>query len=126
MVKESTMIIKIGNEEFKIKGQSVINQGWLKYETNIIENELPNLKIGDIFKVEFKHIEKQTTPPSKINESTLSSYLKNPFKKENGTEEDKYKAILSGVEIGTEATRTPTIQKYLDIGYIEYKKMYLV
>lgn len=122
IIKESTMIIKVGNEEFKIKGQSVINQGWLKYETNVFENELPNLKIGDKFKVDFKPIEKQTTPPAKISESTLSQYLKNPFKKESDTEDDEYKAMLEGVEIGTEATRTPTIQKCIDIGYIESKK----
>ncbi|WP_311696433.1 DNA topoisomerase, partial [Sneathia sanguinegens] len=106
----------------KIKGQSVINQGWLKYETNIFENELPNLKIGDKFNVDFKPIEKQTTPPPKINESSLSQYLKNPFKKESDTEDDEYKAMLEGVEIGTEATRTPTIQKCIDMGYIESKK----
>ena len=70
------MIINVGNEEFKIKGQSVINQGWLKYETNVFENELPNLKVGYKFKVDFKPIEKQTTPPAKISESTLSQYLK--------------------------------------------------
>lgn len=122
IIKESTMIIKVGDEEFKIKGQSVINQGWLKYETNIFENELPNLKIGDKFNVDFKPIEKQTTPPPKINESSLSQYLKNPFKKESDTEDDEYKAMLEGVEIGTEATRTPTIQKCIDIGYIESKK----
>lgn len=122
VVKESTMVIKVSNEEFKIKGQSVINQGWLKYETNIFENELPNLKIGDKFNVDFKPIEKQTTPPPKINESSLSQYLKNPFKKESDTEDDEYKAMLEGVEIGTEATRTPTIQKCIDMGYIESKK----
>lgn len=122
VVKESTMIINAGGEEFKIKGQSVINQGWLKYETNVFENELPNLKVEDKFKVDFKPIEKQTTPPAKINETTLSQYLKNPFKKESDTEDDEYKAMLEGVEIGTEATRTPTIQKCIDIGYIESKK----
>ena len=122
IIKESTMIIKVGDEEFKIKGQSVMNQGWLKYETNVFENELPNLKIGDKFKVDFKPIEKQTTPPTKINESSLSQYLKNPFKKESDSEDDEYKAMLEGVEIGTEATRTPTIQKCIDIGYIESKK----
>lgn len=122
IIKESAMIIKVGDEEFKIKGQSVIQQGWLKYETNVFENELPNLKIGDKFNVDFKPIEKQTTPPPKINESSLSQYLKNPFKKESDTEDDEYKAMLEGVEIGTEATRTPTIQKCIDIGYIESKK----
>ena len=122
IVKESTMIINVGSEEFKIKGQSVVNQGWLKYETNVFENELPNLKVGDKFKVNFKSVEKQTTPPPKINETTLSQYLKNPFKKESDSEDDEYKAMLEGVEIGTEATRTPTIQKCIDIGYIESKK----
>jgi hypothetical protein len=122
VVKESTMIINAGGEEFKIKGQSVINQGWLKYETNVFENELPNLKVEDKFKVDFKPIEKQTTPPAKINETTLSQYLKNPFKKESDSEDNEYKVMLEGVEIGTEATRTPTIQKCIDIGYVESKK----
>lgn len=122
IIKENTMIINVGNEEFKIKGQSIVTKGWLEFEETKFENELPNMKINDTFNVEFKTIEKQTTPPPKINESSLANYLKNPFKKDTDTEDDEYKAILNGIEIGTEATRTPTIQKCIDIGYIESKK----
>ena len=69
----------------------------------------------------FEAIEKETQPPKKVTEKELSNYLKNPFRKEKETEDEEYKAILQGIEIGTEATRTETIEKCKHENYISQK-----
>ncbi|WP_231099350.1 DNA topoisomerase, partial [Streptobacillus moniliformis] len=123
IVSETTMIIKVDEEEFKLKGFVVKQLGFMKYEPKEYKDKLPNLNLNDEFDVEFKELEKETTPPSKVNESELSKFLKNPFKKEkNATEEEIYKDILEGIEIGTEATRTGIIDKCIRIGYLTLDK----
>lgn len=124
IISETTMIIKVGNEEFKLKGSVFKQLGYMKYEPKEFKDNLPKLNIDDEFNVEFKIIGKETTPPSKVNESELSKFLKNPFLKndEELTEDEKYKDILEGVEIGTEATRTGIIDKCIKIGYLTLNK----
>lgn len=136
ILDERTMIIKIAGEEFKIKGSSIKQIGFYKYEPVNIKDEIPNYQKGSEFEVEFKIVEKQTKPPLKITESNLSNYLKNPFKKqkledeenvdveENVYENDdeEYKDILAGVEIGTEATRTGIIENAKKREYITQDK----
>lgn len=74
----------------------------------------------------FKPEEKVTVAPGKITEEVLSNFLENPFRKElkeiEENDDEDYKAILSGVEIGTEATRTGIIKNAIKIGYISRKK----
>ncbi|WP_065107579.1 type IA DNA topoisomerase [Streptobacillus moniliformis] len=119
IVSETTMIIKVDEEEFKLKGSVVKQLGFMKYEFKEYKDKLPGLNLNDEFYVEFKAVEKETIPPPKVNESELSKFLKNPFKKEkNIDEEEMYKNIFEGIEIGTEATRTGIIDKCVKIGYL--------
>lgn len=119
ILSETIMTIAVCEEEFKLKGTVIKQKGFMKYEPKEFKDSLPNLNLNDEFIVNFKEVEKETTPPSKVNEGELSKFLKNPFKKdENVSEEEKYKDILEGVEIGTEATRTGTIDKCINIGYL--------
>lgn len=123
IITETTMNINVGNEEFEIKGSVIKQLGFMKYEPKEVKDNLPDLKINDIFDVEFKAVEKETTPPAKINEGKLSKFLKNPFKKDDEiTEDERYKDILDGIEIGTEATRTGIIEKCIKIGYLTLDK----
>lgn len=123
ILSETAMTIKVAEEEFKLKGSVIKQSGFLKYEPKEFKDKLPNLKLNDEFEVEFKEIEKKTIPPQKVNESELSKFLKNPFKKnENISEEEMYKDILEGVEIGTEATRTAIIEKCIKKGYLTLDK----
>lgn len=114
--------IGVGDEKFKLSGESIVQLGFLKYEPATFENKLPNFIIGDTFEVDFKKISKETNPPRKVSERELSSHLKNPFRKDNDTEEDEYKAILKGIEIGTEATRTGIIENAKKYEYISQNK----
>lgn len=134
IILQKEMEIQVGNNNFKIKGKAIKNKGYLEYESEKIENELPNYNLGDEFEIDFKLENKMTTAPAKINESSLSNYLKNPFKKqkleeeteeeeeENTSDDEDYKMLLKGVEIGTEATRTGIIENAIKIGYIRKNK----
>lgn len=118
IISKTTLEIKIADEIFNLKGEVVDQEGFLKYEPEKITDDLPKLKEGDRIRVNFKEVEKETIPPKKINESSLAAFLKNPFKTEKTTEDEEYRAILEGVEIGTEATRTGVIAKCIKEGYI--------
>lgn len=122
--KISETVIKIGclDYNFELKGTEIIEQGFYKYEPKDFKNQLPNLEVGEIINAQFSSIFKETQPPKKITESDLASFLKNPFRKETDTEDDEYRAMFLGVEIGTEATRTGIIENAKKYGYISQKK----
>lgn len=123
-----------GYEEFTLKGTVMKQAGWTKYDDyNKKDKILPNLEKGEEINIDFKPCEKETTPPKHYTIETLNNYLKNPFREDkakaqeakNGEEEnddEEYKAIFEGLELGTEATRTGIIDNAKKSGYIELKK----
>ena len=129
-----------GLEEFSLKGTVIVTPGWTKYdEFSKHDKILPNLKKGDVVNIAFTPKEKETSPPKKYTIETLNNYLKNPFREEqsaaaeaekaekdlgvdNGNDEEDYRAIFEGLELGTEATRTGIIDNAKNSGYIELKK----
>ena len=131
-LKEQTIInqtevkITVGNEIFNLKGKSVKQEGFLKYENQKIDNKLPYFEINQKIDVDFKVVDKLTVPPKKVTEENLSNYLKNPFRKEKNQENEddtqEYREIMKGVEIGTEATRTGIIENAKKYGYITSEK----
>jgi len=129
VMSRTCMEIAVGKETFELKGDAVKQPGFLKYEPlTKKESILPNLNEGDEVAVDFQPVEKETTPPAKFDISMLSNYLKNPFRDElkeaDGEAEDdaaEYRAMLAGVEIGTEATRTGIIENAKHAGYISEK-----
>ena len=126
IINQTVIKINVGDEEFQLRGESVEKSGFLKFENIEFKNKLPNLKQGAEFNVDFKPIEKVTTPPVKVTEEALSNYLKSPFSKDEKQEyendEEAYKLMMEGVEIGTEATRTGIIQNAIKVGYLSLKK----
>ena len=131
-LKEQTIInqtevrIAVGNEIFNLKGKSVKQEGFLKYENQKIDNKLPYFEINQKIDVDFKVVDKLTVPPKKVTEENLSNYLKNPFRKEKNQENEddtqEYREIMKGIEIGTEATRTGIIENAKKYGYITSEK----
>ena len=128
-ISKTEIKIKLGDlEEFTLKGTIILEKGWTKYDDYSSKDKiLPNLEKGDNVNINFKPIEKKTTPPKHYTIETLNNYLKNPFKEdkknidENDDTED-YKAIFEGLELGTEATRTGIIDNAIKSNYIELKK----
>jgi DNA topoisomerase-3 len=115
-------------EEFTLKGTVIVSPGWTKYDDYSKKDKiLPPLEKGDLVNIDFKPCEKETTPPKHYTIETLNNYLKNPFKEdkqniETEDDEEEYKAIFEGLELGTEATRTGIIDNAIKSKYIELKK----
>lgn len=145
IVNRSTMTIEIngGLETFKLTGDIMIDKGWMEYDdSNHREKTLPDLHEGDDVTLNFRPILKETTPPKHYTVKSLLDYLNSPFKKQRAdideaegetdasfqsedqevSDDEDYKAMLDGVEIGTEATRTPIITNAINSEYIALKK----
>ncbi len=127
-VEKSELTISLGGkEDYSIKGSIILTEGWTKYDGGERKDKiLPKLEKGDKVNVDFRPEEKQTTPPKHYTIETLNNYLKNPFKDEKNSSDDNddedYKAIFKGLELGTEATRTGIIDNAKKSGYISLKK----
>jgi DNA topoisomerase-3 len=105
----------------------IVQPGWTKYDDfNQKDRILPPLNKGDIVNIDFQPYERETSPPKHYTIETLNNYLKNPFRDEkNATDEndeEDYRAIFEGLELGTEATRTGIIDNARKSEYIELKK----
>ena len=117
-----------GLEEFSLKGNVIVEPGWTKYDDYTKKDKiLPHLEKGDVVNTDFKPTEKETQPPKHYTIETLNNYLKNPFKDDKKkaqeeSDEEEYKAIFEGLELGTEATRTGIIDNAKKSKYIELKK----
>ena len=126
IINQTEVRIAVGNEIFNLKGKSVKQEGFLKYENQKIDNKLPYFEINQKIDVDFKVVDKLTVPPKKVTEENLSNYLKNPFRKEKNQENEddtqEYREIMKGIEIGTEATRTGIIENAKKYGYITFEK----
>lgn len=135
-VEKTEIKISVGDlEDFTLKGMIITEPGWTKFEAPSSKDKiLPNINIGDKVNTKFTLKEKETTPPKHYTIETLNNYLMNPFKEdkkeldeklENGEEIDDtedYRAILDGLELGTDATRTGIIDNAKKSEYIALKK----
>ncbi len=129
VVEKTEIVIDVGGfETFTLKGNVIVEQGWTKYDDYSKKDKiLPPLEKGDTVNISFNPTEKETQPPKHYTIETLNNYLKNPFredkkKAEEENDEEEYKAIFEGLELGTEATRTGIIDNAKKSGYIELKK----
>ena len=133
-IERSELVIKVGDAEtFTLKGTILLEAGWTRYDDYTKKDKLlPKLEIGDEVRIDFKPIEKETAPPKHYTIETLNNYLKNPFReekqaaaeegREGADDSEDYRAILEGLELGTEATRTGIIDHARKSKYIALKK----
>lgn len=132
VVEKVEMTVSVGDlEDFVLKGLTIKEKGWMKYDDASQKDKLlPDLKKGDVVNIDFKPIQKETTPPKHYTIETLNNYLKNPFREEKAAVDDsvgaddaeEYKAMFDGIELGTEATRTGIIDNARKSNYIQLKK----
>ena len=137
IVDRTEIKIAVGElETFTLKGMVIREKGWTKYDDYSAKDKvLPKLSKGDIVNTDFKPTEKETSPPKHYTIETLNNYLKNPFKEEKAAksggdqnddgdknDEEDYRAIFEGLELGTEATRTGIIDNAKKSKYIQLKK----
>lgn len=115
------IITEIDDYKFLSREKNLLKEGWLKlYEKEgKLNNNLINLKENDIVKVLYSNVlEKETQPPKSYTEKSLLKAMENCGKK---VSEEDVENILRGYSIGTPATRSDTIKKIIDIGYIQKK-----
>ena len=134
VVEKSELVVAVGElEEFSLKGTVILQPGWTKYDDREAKDKfLPHLNKGDKVEIDFKPVEKETSPPRHYTIETLNNYLKNPFREEKAAlsdaedtpenDDEDYRAIFDGLELGTEATRTGIIDNAKKSGYIQLKK----
>ncbi|WP_254905217.1 DNA topoisomerase, partial [Clostridium tyrobutyricum] len=131
IIEETKVLIKIGDESIELKGNVIKQQGFLRYEKMKKDNELPEFIEGEKLDTKLSVDEKQTQKPKNVTESELNNFLKNPFKKkeveelENINDDEEYKMILEGCEIGTVATRAGIIKNAKKYEYIKEVKGHL-
>lgn len=129
-VDRTQITVAVGDrEEFTLKGMVLAERGWTKYDDFEKKDRiLPELKEGDVIATDFRPQEKETSAPKHYTIETLNNYLKNPFREEkaaaaeNESDDEEYRAVFEGLELGTEATRTSIIDNAKKSGYIELKK----
>ena len=130
IAEKTEITVSLGErEKFVLKGTVIVEKGWTKFDDYTSKDKiLPRLEKGDRVNIDFRPVEKETTPPKHYTIETLNNYLKNPFKedKKNQSDDDaddeEYRAIFEGLELGTEATRTGIIENARKSQYIELKK----
>ncbi len=128
VIQRSEIKIGVGElEEFTLKGTVILEPGWTRFDEYTQKDKiLPRLEKGDKVNINFQPKEKETTPPKHYTIETLNNYLKNPFKEDKASadenDDEEYRAIFEGLELGTEATRTGIIQNACNSGYISLKK----
>lgn len=131
IVDRTEITISVGEDEtFQLKGTVIVEQGWTKYDDCQQKDKLlPKLRKGETVATDFKPVEKTTTPPKHYTVETLNNYLKNPFREDKAqvgseaeNDDEDYKAIFEGLELGTEATRTGIIDNARNSGYIALNK----
>ncbi len=141
LAQKTEIVIDVGGyEQFTLKGVIIIQKGFLRFDDSERKDKiLPPLEVGDLVNIDFHPVEKQTSPPKHYTVETLNNYLKNPFREDKAAaeraaaeraenegevenDEEDYKAIFAGLELGTEATRTGIIDNAIKSGYISLKK----
>ncbi len=126
--QKTEVVVSVGDkEDFVLKGMVIVQAGWTKYDDYTQKDKiLPQLNKGDEIIIDFKPFERETTPPKHYTIETLNNYLKNPFREEKNSvdenDDEDYKAMFEGLELGTEATRTGIIDNARKSEYIELKK----
>ena len=139
LAERTEITIRVGeHEDFTLKGLVITERGWMKYDDATQKDKvLPKLNKGDAVEIEFAPVEKETSPPKHYTIETLNNYLKNPFREEKAAaaeaaenaedvvgadDSEEYRAVLEGLELGTEATRTGIIDNARKSQYIALNK----
>jgi DNA topoisomerase-3 len=123
------VITAVEDERFLTRGTLVVQLGWMelapqsdkedKDSEKEDEEELPNVKKGDLVTVQDSKIfSKKTKPPKPYTEATLLSAMENAGR---FVDDENLKEQLKDSGLGTPATRAATIERLICVGYITRK-----
>lgn len=105
LLNKSTVITQAGTTFWKAKGQSVADEGYLKFWRDLgKDTELPPVKVNETLGVsDIKAEKKQTQPPSRFTEAQMVK-------------------VMERKGIGRPSTFSPTIKTLKERGYVEVVK----
>lgn len=128
---QMNLVFAIGSQQFVAKGRTVKELGFREVYQNQVEEEvkdaselkeqnLPELKEGDVLSIEQLTITNgKTTPPKRFNEATLLSAMENPVKYMENRDKNMVAAIGETGGLGTVATRADIIEKLFNSYLLE-------
>lgn len=120
-VEETTIEINVSENQFLSRGNKVNSLGW--YSVDAIpdkDKNLPNCNEGDVYNGSFNIKEGKTEPPKRYTQATLIADMELAGKKMDD-EETRALMLKNHMGLGTEATRTATVQQLFNKGYITEK-----
>ena len=113
--EEVTATLESGGQTFSIKGKTVIDLGWMRYEKKERDQELPELKEGQVLSITDASVKPgKTVAPSHYTEDMLLGEMERIGSKE----------LPDDVErkgIGTPATRAAVLEKLVAGGFVSRK-----
>lgn len=130
--EQTSIVAKLGNENFRAKGKRILQNGWKEAYENIFEDEdsedglkeqqLPALQKGDQLTVQnLIKTSGVTAPPPLFTEGTLLTAMEKPAKFMTVSNQEYAKILGETGGIGTVATRADIIEKLLGTFLIEKK-----
>lgn len=127
LINKTTIEITCANEVFSLNGNIMVQPGWTVFEEPSKKDKaLPPMSKGDRIPVNFKPVEKETTPPKRYTVESLNAWMKAPMRGEEDLKkktysDDEWKDIMADATICTEATRAATLDKCIKEKYISLK-----
>ena len=115
--KKTTIIIGVGEYDFKTTGTVIVDIGWKKlYERENNEKILPKVSEGEKLKLLKKNLlTKETNAPSRYTFSTILSAMETAGKTLD--DEELEKVLMASAGLGTAATRAEILTKLGKKGY---------
>ncbi len=130
VVEETTVLMKIGTETFRARGNEVLEPGWKVVDKRKDKKEseedktLPPLKKGQVLNIEkIELLEKETSPPKRFTDATLLTAMKNAGRE---VEDEALAQAVKENGLGTPATRAEIIEKLIRTKLIERQKKVIV
>lgn len=115
---KTKMVIQHGSINFLARGRIVTIHGWRELYGTLEDNQLPDLKKGNMIHASrIGLVKKETTPPKRLTQATLLLAMKNIANTIEDTELRKSLADSKG--IGTPATRDAIITDIIRRGYVK-------
>ncbi|MDX6593870.1 MAG: topoisomerase [Gaiellales bacterium] len=134
--EDTEVVTEAAGERFRTKGKRLLQAGWRgpafgdeqpepeRGEDDEREQSLPRIDEGERGRcTEAEVLEKQTKPPGRYSEASLLGAMETAGK---SIDDEELRDAMKESGLGTPATRADTIERLLNVGYIEREGKALV
>lgn len=139
---KTDIAVTIENIEFTASGKQITNEGFKEIQNHLIEllkikgtevesevgseenSNIPELNQGDIIDaVSVTSKKRLTSPPKPYTDDTILSAMENALR---SIDDEELKNDVTGIGLGTPATRAGIIERIIKTGFVERKKKNLL